>query len=535
MARASSVSQRRYANRREAGRLLASRLASLRTRSPIVLALPRGGVPVGAEIARALGAPLDVIVVRKLGVPFQPELGMGAVGEGGVRVVDEEIVAATHVTPGEFATVEERERVEVERRSRRYHGGRPMVSLEGQTVVVVDDGIATGGTARAALKVAGAWRAREVVLAVPVAPPDTLRALASDADDIVVLGTPQPFFGVGQWYEDFRQTSDDEVIALLQGARVTEGTVAEDDSRAPDPTVDLDLDVEIGALHLPAVLNVPEHAKGLVVFADGSGSSRHSPRNVRVAHRLQRRGLATLLFDLLTPDEEVDRANVLDVELLAVRLLFATRWTRPAGWDRRAPSRLLRGEHWSCRRALGRCRRPVRRGSRLAWGSTRPCHRTPRRGQTRHALHRRRSRYDGRSPQRRGGRHAHLRAPARHRARRDALVRRARDAGGRGRPRGGLVRSAPPGRSRGLLSGTVSSWTGASLSRSRLRLRLPSPTGSTTRQMPLQHWLEPTRRDPDRRSCSPRRETSSVPCSLAAPLPTRLPGSSPCPRATWSK
>jgi putative phosphoribosyl transferase len=328
MTRASSVSQRRYANRREAGRLLASRLASLRTRSPIVLALPRGGVPVGAEIARALGAPLDVIVVRKLGVPFQPELGMGAVGEGGVRVVDEEIVAATHVTPGEFATVEERERVEVERRSRRYRGGRPMVSIEGQTVVVVDDGIATGGTVRAALKVARAHGAREVVLAVPVAPPDTLRALASDADDIVVLGTPQPFFGVGQWYEDFRQTSDDEVIALLQGARTTEGTVAEDDPRASDPTVDLDLDVEIGALHLPAVLNVPEHAAGLVVFAHGSGSSRHSPRNVLVAHHLQRRGLATLLFDLLTPDEAVDRANVFDVELLAVRLLFATRWTR---------------------------------------------------------------------------------------------------------------------------------------------------------------------------------------------------------------
>ena len=164
MTRASSVSQRRYANRREAGRLLASRLASLRTRSPIVLALPRGGVPVGAEIARALGAPLDVIVVRKLGVPFQPELGMGAVGEGGVRVVDEEIVAATHVTPGEFATVEERERVEVERRSRRYHGGRPMVSIEGQTVVVVDDGIATGGTVpRRAQGRAGAWRTRSCV------------------------------------------------------------------------------------------------------------------------------------------------------------------------------------------------------------------------------------------------------------------------------------------------------------------------------------------------------------------------------------
>jgi putative phosphoribosyl transferase len=181
----------------------------------VVLGLPRGGVPVAFEVARALDAPLDVIVVRKLGVPFQPELAMG---EGGARIVDREVVSAGRVSEAEFAVVEERERVELGQRARRFRGKRPRISLEGRTVVVVDDGIATGSTARAACQVARAQGATRVILAVPVAPPDSVERLSGDADEVIYLDTPEPFFGVGQFYSDFSQIKDTEVVDLLEWA-----------------------------------------------------------------------------------------------------------------------------------------------------------------------------------------------------------------------------------------------------------------------------------------------------------------------------
>jgi putative phosphoribosyl transferase len=320
---------RRFENRRQAGQLLARRLQQFEDRAPVVLALPRGGVPVAAEVARALGAPLDVIVVRKLGVPFQPELGFGAVGEDGVLVLNESVVEGARVTASEIAAAEVCERAEVARRARRYRGDRDMVPLEGRTVIVVDDGIATGGTARAALQVARAHGAREVILAVPLAPHDTVAELASEADEVVVLATPEPFFGVGQWYVDFTQTTDEEVTELLAGGRAPRGGAADgDDGSAIGVLAARDRDVAVGPLALPGILCVPDGARGIVLFAHGSGSSRHSSRNVFVARRLQHAGFATLLFDLLTPAEELDRANVFDVELLAVRLLSAAWWVR---------------------------------------------------------------------------------------------------------------------------------------------------------------------------------------------------------------
>jgi predicted phosphoribosyltransferase len=170
---------------------------------------------VAAVVAEALGAPLDVIVVRKLGVPSQPELGMGAVGEDGVIVRTEPVIQAARVTPEQFDAVVVREREEVARRAERFRGSRAPVSLAGRTVIVVDDGIATGGTARAALEVVRVQGARRVVLAVPVAPPDTLRELESVADEVVCLHAPRWFQAVGQHYTDFTQTSDADVIALL--------------------------------------------------------------------------------------------------------------------------------------------------------------------------------------------------------------------------------------------------------------------------------------------------------------------------------
>jgi putative phosphoribosyl transferase len=205
----------RFRDRTEAGRLLAPRLEHLRGQDVVVLGLPRGGVPVAAELARALGAPLDVIVVRKVGVPFQPELAMAAVGEGGVLVVNERVVRLTGVTPDQLAEAEERERTELDSRVQRFRGARPRVPLTGRIAVLVDDGIATGSTARAAAAVVRALGAARIVLAVPVCARDSTRRLAHDVDELVCLQTPRDFVAVGRFYADFRATQDEEVVELL--------------------------------------------------------------------------------------------------------------------------------------------------------------------------------------------------------------------------------------------------------------------------------------------------------------------------------
>lgn len=207
-----------FADRVDAGRKLAARLAHLRDEPVVVLGLPRGGVPVAFEVATALGAPLDVIMVRKLGVPFQPELGMGAIGEDGARIINDEIVRVAGVSARQLADVESRERDELERRGRRFRGDRPRVPLVGRTAVVVDDGIATGSTARAACQVARAHGAARVVLAVPVAPPGWTTRFQGDADELVCLDTPESFLAIGQFYADFSQTSDEEVLTCLRRA-----------------------------------------------------------------------------------------------------------------------------------------------------------------------------------------------------------------------------------------------------------------------------------------------------------------------------
>ncbi len=328
----------RFRDRYDAGRRLGERLLHLRSEDPIVLGLPRGGVPVASEVARALDAPLDLIVVRKLGVPFQPELAMGAIGEGDVRVLNDGVIRGFGITERELARVENVERVELERRAGQFRGGRPMTPLTGRTVIVVDDGLATGATARAALHVARAHGARSVVLAVPVAPAATLRALASDADELVCVATPARFCAIGEWYDDFTQVSDSEVIDLLADAGPTAGRAANDAGveRADTffrQTVDADVRIPAGRLELPGHFTLPAPAVGLVVFAHGSGSSRHSPRNRAVAAALNEAGLGTLLLDLLTTDEAADRALVFDIPLLAERLTAAIDWLheRPEG------------------------------------------------------------------------------------------------------------------------------------------------------------------------------------------------------------
>lgn len=208
-----------FKNRVEAGRLLANGLLHLADEDVVVLGLPRGGVPVAREVARALAAPLDVIVVRKLGVPGWPELAMGAVGEGDVSFIDWGVVSAAGVTGVQLSRVIQREREVLENRARLFRGDREPLDLEGRVVVIVDDGMATGSTAKAAVRVTRALGAARVLVAAPVAPADTVDDLRSVSDAVVVLETPEPFYAVGQFYEDFRQTSDSEVVAALRGGQ----------------------------------------------------------------------------------------------------------------------------------------------------------------------------------------------------------------------------------------------------------------------------------------------------------------------------
>lgn len=209
----------RFVNRSDAGRQLAAKLATLpNLANAIVLGLPRGGVLVADEVAVALQLPLEVLVVRKLGVPAQRELAMGAIGEDGTVVVEDDVVAAMRVSPEEFAAVEGRERAELARRIEKYRGDRPATSLEGRVAVIVDDGIATGATARAACRIARARGAARVVLAAPVASTRTVDELRAEADEVVVLAAAEGSFSVGQWYEHFEETSDEEVMECLSRA-----------------------------------------------------------------------------------------------------------------------------------------------------------------------------------------------------------------------------------------------------------------------------------------------------------------------------
>ena len=206
----------RFRDRADAGRRLAEKLTSYADRSDVlVLALPRGGVPVGFEVARALGAPLDVFLVRKLGVPGYEELAMGAVATGGVRVLNDEIVRGLGISEHAIDAVVARELQELARRKRLYRDARPPPNIGGGTVILVDDGLATGATMRAAIQALRQQEPRRIVVAVPTASPDTCEALKAEADDVICAMTPEPFVAVGHWYDDFRQTTDDEVRDLL--------------------------------------------------------------------------------------------------------------------------------------------------------------------------------------------------------------------------------------------------------------------------------------------------------------------------------
>ena len=210
-----------FTDRRDAGRRLARVFAGRELARPVVLGLPRGGVPVAAELAQVLHAPLDVLVVRKLGLPRQPEVAMGAIGERGARVLNDDVLRYGAVRKSDLEAVERHERAELEARVRRFRGDAPPVDLSGRTAVIVDDGVATGATARVAALVAHELGAASVVLAMPVGAPDSIAELAAmpEVDEVVCLSTPPGFMAVGMHYLDFRQTSDAEVQQILEASR----------------------------------------------------------------------------------------------------------------------------------------------------------------------------------------------------------------------------------------------------------------------------------------------------------------------------
>jgi putative phosphoribosyl transferase len=310
-----------YRDRHEAGRVLAEHLEEFAGRPDVVvLGLARGGLPVAWEVARRLGVPVDVFVVRKLGFPGHEELAMGAIASGGVRVLNPEVIAYG-VTREDIERVTERERRELERRERLFRGDRPPVPVERRTVILVDDGLATGSTMRAAARALRQEKAARIIVAVPIAAPSTCAEMEEEADAVVCAATPEPFHAVGMWYDDFSQTTDEEVRQLLESS----GPAQERPLREREITVALR-----PPLLLEGNLAVPDGARGAVLFAHGSGSSRFSPRNRVVAQALQEAGFATLLMDLLTPAEEqaerFTRHLRFDVDLLADRLAGAVQW-----------------------------------------------------------------------------------------------------------------------------------------------------------------------------------------------------------------
>ncbi len=330
-----------FKNREDAGWQLARELAHYVGRQDvIVLGIPRGGVEVAFPVAQALGVPLDVFLSRKLGVPGQEELAFGAVTADGTRYLNDRIVSSTGLEDGEIERITAKVLKVLRERESEYRRGRGPLDLAGKTAILVDDGIATGASMEAAVRMVKKMQPARVVVAIPVAPMGACPRLRHEADEVVCLREEPEFFAVGQFYRDFSQVSDEEVIDLMKKAEETvradagANPVALADAGGDDPEAGeggkTDVTIRINGLKLEGILHLPPKCEGVVLFAHGSGSSRFSKRNQYVAKVLQQRQIGTLLFDLLTKEEEREddwTAQIrFDIPLLAERMVGATTW-----------------------------------------------------------------------------------------------------------------------------------------------------------------------------------------------------------------
>lgn len=302
-----------FRDRLDAGRQLARALHAWRGRHPLVLAIPRGAVPMGRVVADALGGDLDVVLARKLGAPGNPEYAIGAIDEDG-WVARNPDVPDTPEMERHIAAQRELELAQIRRRRALYTPGRGPASPLGRITIVVDDGLATGSTMIAALHSLRRHAPTRLICAVPVAPPETLRRIGLWADEVVCLSSPASFHAVGQFYRDFTQVEDADVVTALSGPRLPAGN----------------LRIDLADVTLQGELE-PGDSQRLVIFAHGSGSSRLSPRNREVARVLNEAGMGTLLFDMLTTDEDRQYERRFDIPLLTERLLNTSAWLRARG------------------------------------------------------------------------------------------------------------------------------------------------------------------------------------------------------------
>lgn len=323
-----------FRDRIEAGHALAKALQAYRGQSPLILAIPRGAVPMGRVVADALQGELDVVLVRKIGAPFNPEYALGAVDETG-WVYRNPWAGNDAATLRHMESEREQQLDLIHRRRQQYTPGRAPVDPAGRIVIVVDDGLATGSTMIAALHALRGRKPAKLVCAVPVAPPDVRDKVGAYADEVVCLHMPESFQAVGQFYRHFDQVEDAEVIEVLRAsphAPAATQAVAKEESRGGGRLKDGPVRMPLAGATLDGELH-PGDGQRLVVFAHGSGSSRHSPRNRYVAQVLNDAGIGTLLFDMLTLEEDRDDEKRFDIDLLTQRLLGATAWLRE-----RAPS-----------------------------------------------------------------------------------------------------------------------------------------------------------------------------------------------------
>ena len=306
----------RFDNREHAGELLGEDLLKFQKLDPVILALPRGGVPIAQKVATKLHAQLDIVLVKKIGAPGNEEFAIGAVSEDEVPLLNEKLIRQHQYDRSEIENTIINKIAEIRVRKKLYRNKYQQVPLEGRSVVIVDDGLATGATMMAAIEWVKTQKVKKIIVAVPIASKEAAQEIKNMVDEFISLNIPENLWAVGMWYKDFPQVSDEEVIHLLN-------------KQTPAPQITKkDVWIEDESSILQGVINIPSKCRGLILFAHGGGSSHKSPRNQYVAKALNDAGFGTLLFDLLTAGEALDRKNVFDIELMTKRLLIATDWAK---------------------------------------------------------------------------------------------------------------------------------------------------------------------------------------------------------------